>query len=218
VAASKNMVCVVGHAGAKGWDTTHGSKEIKQGADKVRVCKIYPNIVCSDHVDIFKERAGAVFGDKVFATPHHLYYTPTGEEMFRNAGVKSAQELAKDMTDALSKVTGTHVPKDEYDAAKAEIAKGAAHVKKDEIKKAIELFTKMANHKNVQLQPMGKKELDALSASGDARYNTALQTLETQGGEEQAKKELKKIADEYAPLPCAKKAAEILKLMAEKGR
>ena len=67
-------------------------------------------------------------------------------------------------------------------------------------------------------QPMGKKELDALSAGGDARYNTALQTLETANGEEQAKKELKKIADEYAPLPCSKKAAEILKLMAEKGR
>jgi len=218
VAASKNAVCVVGHGGARVWETTHGSKEIKQGTEKVKVCKIYGNIVCSDHIDIFKERCGAVFGDKVFATPHHLYYTPTGEEMFRNAGVKTPQELAKDLADALSKVSGTHVSKDEYEAAKTEVAKGAALVKKDEIKKAIDVFTKLANHKNAQLRPMGTKELDALAASGDARYNAALQTLETNGGEEQAKKELKKIADEYPPLPCSKKAAEILKLMAEKGR
>ena len=28
------MVCVVGHGGAKVWDTTHGSREVKQGTEK----------------------------------------------------------------------------------------------------------------------------------------------------------------------------------------
>lgn len=221
ITASKNLVCVVGHAGtgrANAWDTNHGSREVKVGGEKVKMCKIYAGIVCTDHVEIFKERAHPVFKNQVFATPHHIYYTPAGEEMMRNAGTKSPQELAKDFADMLAKVAGDHVSKDEYESAKGQIGQGLALVKKDEIRKAIEIFTKVSQHKNGLLQPMGTKELDALEVSGNARYESALQTLETQNGEEQAKKELKKVAEEYKPLPCSKKAAEILKLMAEKGR
>ncbi len=221
ITASKNMVCVVGHAGTgarNSWDTNHGSREVKVGSEKVKMCKIYTGIVCSDHVEIFKERAHPVFKNQVFATPHHIYYTPAGEEMMRNAGTKTPQDLARDFADMLAKVGGDHVSKEEYEGARGQIREGLAAVKKDEIKKAIEIFTKVSHHKNALLHPMGKKELDALEVSGNARYDAALQTLETQNGEEQAKKELKKIAEEYKPLPCSQKAAEILKLMAEKGR
>ncbi|HZN62046.1 MAG TPA: hypothetical protein VFC90_06540 [Planctomycetota bacterium] len=221
VTASKNLVNVVAHAGTgarNSWDTNHGTKEIKQGTEKVKVCRLYNSLVCSDHVEIFKERLPVVYGDKTFPTPFHIYYSPAGEELFRSEGAVTAQQLAKEMTDALAKVPGNHISKDEYDGAKKELSGGAALVKKDEIKKAIELFTKMTKHKNEMLRPMGQKELDALEASGHARVQAALQTLENQGGEEPAKKELKKVADEYPPLPCAKEAAEILRLMAEKGR
>ena len=216
VTASKNMVNIVGHAGARGWDTTHGMKEIKKGADKTKVCKIYNNIVCEDHVAAFKDRVPPSFGNKVFETPHYLYFTPAGEEMFRNFGVKNPQEMAKDFADALAKVSGAHLSKDDYDAAKAQIATAASHVKKDEIKKAIEIFTKLTKHANELVRPLGSKELASLESNGDARVETAIQTLGT--NEEEGKKELKKVAEEYAPLACSKKAADILKLMAEKGR
>ena len=221
VAASRNLVCIVGHAGTgakNSWDTNHGSKEIKQGTEKIKVCKLYNSLVCSDHVEIFKDRVPAIFGDKVFPTPTHVYYSPAGEELSRVAGAITPQALAKDMNDAVAKVSGNHISKDEYDAAKKELAGGAALVKKDEIKKAIELFTKMTKHKNEMLRPLGQKELDSLESSGHGRVQAALQLMESQGGEEQAKKELKKVADEYPPLPCAKEAAEVLRLMAEKGR
>lgn len=218
VTASKNMVCLVGHGGARDFATNHGSKDVKVGTEKVRMCKIYSGIQCADHVEIFKERAHPVFKNQVFATPHHLYYTPSGEEIVRNFGTKTPQELAKDFADALAKVPGPHVGKDDYDGAKTHVNQGLDLVKKDEIKKAIAVFTTLTKHKNEQLRPMGTRELDALQASGDARVQSALQTLESTNGEEKAKKELKKVADEYAPLPCAKKAEEILRLMAEKGR
>ena len=222
VAASKNLVCVVAHAGTgakNSWDTSHGMKEIKQGTEKVKVCKIYgASLVCSDHVEIFKERVPAVYGDKTFPTPFHIYYSPAGEELSRVEGAVTPQKLAEDMAAALARVTGNHVGKDDYEATKAQVSTAKAHVKKDEIKKAIELFTKITKHKNEMLRPVGQKELDALESSGHARVQTALQTLETNNGEEAAKKELKKVAEEYVPLPCAKEAAEILRLMAEKGR
>ena len=132
VTASKNMVCVVGHAGTgakNAWDTTHGMREVKKGAEKIKMCKIYTGIVCTDHVEI---------------------------------------------------------------------------------------FTKLAKNANELLQPMGTRELDALEASGTARVDAAIQTLGS--NEAEGKKELKKVADEYGPLPCSKKAAEVLRLMAEKGR
>jgi hypothetical protein len=213
------MVCVVGHAGTgrqNSWDTTHGSREVKQGTEKVKMCKIYTGIVCSDHVEVFKDRTPPLFKNQTFAMPHHVYCSPAGEELFRNAGAKTAADLTTDFATALAKVGGLHVSKDEYEGAKKVVAHGANFVKKDEIKKAIEVFTKLTQHANELLRPLGTKELDALEASGSARVDAARETL--QSSEEQGKKELKKVADEYAPLPCSKKAAEILKLMAEKGR
>jgi len=210
------MVCVVGHGGAKVWDTTHGSREVKQGTEKVKMCRIYTGIVCSDHVEIFKDRTPPLFKNQAFAMPHHVYCSPAGEELFRNAGAKTAAELAKDFADALGRVVGNHLSKDDYESAKKVIANGANFVKKDDIKKAIEVFTKLSQNANELLRPLGTKELDALEASGSARVDAAMETLKS--SEEQGKKELKKVADEYVPLPCAKKAAEVLKLMSEKGR
>lgn len=219
VSASRNMVCVVGHTGAsKDFSTNHGTKEIKVGGEKVKVCKIYPGIACSDHVEAFKERAQALFKGAKFATPHHIYFSPAGEEWARNAGGKAPGELAREFGEMLAKVNGTHVAKDEYDGAKSQIETGRSLVKKDEIKKAIESFTKVAKHKNERLQVLGTREMDALGAAGDARFQAAMQTMESQNGEEKAKKELKKLADEYAPLACAEKAKEILRQMEEKGR
>jgi hypothetical protein len=219
VTASKNMVCVVGHAGhgaKNAWDTTHGMREVTRGKEKIKMCKIYTDIVCTDHVEIFKERAYPVFKNKTFDMPHHIYYTPTGEELFRNAGTKTAPDLIKDFEAALAKVQGKHLSKDDYNAAKGNIATAAAHIKKDEIKKAIAIFNKLAKDPNELLQPMGTRELDGLEASGNARVDAAIQTLTS--NEEEGKKELKKVAEEYGPLPCSKKAAEVLRLMAEKGR
>lgn len=216
VTASKNLVCVVGHGGARVWETNHGSRDVKQGTEKVKMCKLYTGITCAEHVEIFKERANPVFKNKVFETPHHIFYTPNGEEIKRSFGVLSPQDMAKEFNDMLAKVPGTHIAKDEYDGARSQIATGMAHVKKDEIKKAIGIFTALSKHKNEMLRPMGQRELDALEASGGARVEAAIQTMGS--NEEEAKKELKKVSEEYPPLACAKKAEEVLRLMAEKGR
>lgn len=219
VTASKNLVCVVGHAGTgakNAWETNHGSREVKRGGEKVKMCKHYTGIVCSDHVEFFKERVPKVFGNNVFNMPHHVYYNPGGDELFRSEGSKNPQEMAKEFADALAKVGGTFATRDEYEAAKAQVADGRALVKKDEIKKAIDVFSKLTKHKNDRLHVMGTKELEALNASGSARVDAAIQTLGT--SEAEGKKELQKVADEYPPLACAKKAQEMLKLMAEKGR
>lgn len=216
VTASKNIVCVVGMAGHKGWETNHGSREVKQGGEKVKMCKHYTGIVCTDHVETFKELTPKLFGNKVFPMPHHIFYSPGGEELRRSSGVVDAKQLAQEFAEALAKVSGTFLTRDEYEAGRSQIAAGLALVKKDEIKKAIDVFTKLTKHKHDRLVAMGAKELQALDAGGSARVDAAIQTL--QSNEAEGKKELKKVAEEYAPLDCAKKAQEVLKLMAEKGR
>lgn len=216
VAASKNAVFIVGHLGAKSWETNHGSKEIKKGSDKVKVCRIYGSITCDDHVTIGKEKASDFFGDKVFATPTHIYCEPSGKEMTRRPGVISAADLVKDVDAAVAKVPGPRMSKEEYDTAMSSIKQGQDLVKKDEIKKAIEAFTKVSKNPNEKVRALGDQELKSLDESGTARFDAAVQLLES--SEEQGKKELQKIAKEYPPLSCAKKAEEILKLMADKGR
>lgn len=216
ITAAKNLVCVVAHAGAKVWETNHGSTEIKQGKDKIKMCKIYAGIACADHVEVSKERIAQIFGNKVYATPHHLFYNPKGEELSRSSGTVSPQQLAKDFADALAKVEGTHVAKEDYDKVMVSVREGQAAVKKDEIKKAIAAFQKAAKHENPRLKALADKELEALQVSGEARVEAAIKAMGT--SEEDGKKELKKVADEYPPLDCAKKAAEILRVMGEAGR
>jgi hypothetical protein len=162
VAASKNLVCVVGHAGTgakNSWDTNHGSKEIKQGTEKIKVCKLYNSLVCSDHVEIFKDRVPAIFGDKVFPTPTHVYYSPAGEELSRVPGAITPQALAKDMNDAVAKISGNHISKDDYDAAKKE--RGGARAREERRNQEGD----RAVHQDDQAQerdarPLGQKELD----------------------------------------------------------
>jgi len=216
VAASKNVVFIVGHLGARGWDTTHGTKEITKGKEKVKVCKIYASLTCDEHVAIGKQKASDFFGDKVFATPTHIFCDPSGKELSRRPGAINAPDLVKEIDAAVAKVPGTRVSKDEYDTAMVSMNQAQACVKKDDIKKAIEAFQKVAKSPNDRLRELGEKELKALDESGNARCEAAERLLES--SEEQGKKELEKIAKEYPPLACAKRAQEILKLMAEKGR
>jgi hypothetical protein len=209
-------VFIVGHLGAKSWDTNHGSKEILKGKEKVKVCKLYNSITCDDHVAIGKEKAADFFGDKVFPTPTHIFCEPSGKELSRRPGSITAPELVKEVDAAVAKVTGPRMSKEEYDSAMASIQQGQGFVKKDEIKKAIEAFTKISRNPNEKVRALGEQELKNLDEAGTARFDAAVQLLES--SEEQGKKELQKIAKEYPPLSCAKKAEEILKLMAEKGR
>ncbi|HTF56268.1 MAG TPA: hypothetical protein VK661_03295 [Planctomycetota bacterium] len=207
---------IVGHLGAKSWTTNHGSKEITRGKEKVKVCKIYNSITCDDHVTIGKEKASDFFGDKVFATPTHIFCEPSGKEISRRPGVINAADLVKEVDAAVAQVPGPRMSKDEYDTTLTSIQQGRDFVKKDEIKKAIDAFTKISKNANEKIHALGEQELKSLEDSGTARVEAAERLLES--NEEQGKKELQKIAKEYPPLSCAKRAEEVLKLMAEKGR
>jgi len=204
----------VAHLGARGWNTTHGTKEIKQGKDKYKVCKIYSTITCDDHVETGKTKWNDFFGDKTVPLPQHVFVDASGKELSRKAGSVTGPDFVKLINEAVAKVEGAKVPKGDYDGARSAIRDGEALVRKDEIKKAIAAFTKVTKSTHPSLAKLGDDQLKGLQVSGDARVEAAIQQMGTNVDE--AAKVLKKVADEYKPLECATKAADILKAMAEK--
>lgn len=204
----------MGHLGHKGVKTTHGSKEIKKGKDKVKVCKIYTTITCEEHIEIAQAKWTDFFGEQRVALPQHVFVDAAGKEFTRRAGSMSAQDLAKEITDTSAKIEGDKVPKGDYEAARTAIQDGLEAVKAEEIKKAIAAFTKVTKSPHSRLHPLGEGQLQNLQVSGDARIEAAVQLTGT--NLEEAKKTLRKIADDFKPLECATKAAELLKAIEKK--
>ena len=202
------------HLGARGWATSHGTKEIKKGKDKYKVCKIYSTISCDDHVELGKTKWSEILGEKEVALPQHVFVDAAGKVLSRKAGSMTAQDLVKEINDAVAKIEGPKIPKGDYDVARSALRDGEDLVKKDEIKKAIAAFTKVTKSTHPPLAKLGDDQLKNLQSSGDARVEAAIQQMSTNVDE--AAKVLKKVAEEYKPLECATKAADILKAMAEK--
>ena len=204
----------MGHLGARDWTTTHGMKEIKKGKDKYKVCKIYNTITCDDHVETGKTKWNDFFGEKKVPLPQHIFVDASGKELSRKAGSMTAQDLVKEINDAVAKIAGPKIPKGDYDVARSTIRDADDLVKKDEIKRAIAAFTKVTKSAHPNLAKLGDDSLKNLQSAGDARVEAAIQQMST--NVEEATKVLKKVAEEYKPLECATKAADILKAMADK--
>lgn len=207
--AAKQAVCVVGHM-----ETKHGTVDVPQKDGKpAKRCRIYKTITCDDHVNIAKAVYGNFFNGK-FATPHHIWVGPDGKELFRRGGTLGAADFIKDCEKATALVPGPKATKGEYDAARATIAEGADHETKGAVKKAIEAYQKVAKGKVERLRSLGEEKLTALNAAGGAAVDEAVARAATE--EKEARAALKRIADEYKPLECAKKASEALKALDQK--
>ena len=201
--ASKNFVNVIAHR-----ETTHGDREVQVGKEKVKLCNEYYNIPCSVHTK--GESVVGKFFQGSFGTPSTVFCDPTGKEIGKATGGLSAAELIKKMNDALSKVTGDKITLTTWQAAHKLIADGDVFLGKGDAKKAIDAYTKVGKMKGAAFKAMSEEGTAHATEAGEKALKEALALSNV----EEKKKALKKVADDYKPLPVsleAKKELDALK-------
>ncbi|MBI4564797.1 MAG: hypothetical protein HY716_08925 [Planctomycetes bacterium] len=197
IEASRNAVFIVGH-----WEDKHGNQER---------CRIYSTIRCREHADIARLKFTDFFGQRVFATPHHIWLHPDGQELFRKSGALSADAFKKLMEQAQAKVSGPRISKAEFGKIQKQFDDAENAVTQGEIRKAIETLNRLATHEAAAARRWAAEQLKQLDARGDRDVEYAKSKIEAGVEIEESKDLLKKIAEDYRPLECSRKAAEVLK-------
>jgi hypothetical protein len=196
---SKNFVNLVAHR-----ETEHGDHEVQVGKEKIKLCNEYYNIPCSVH-----QKADSVVGkffQGSFGTPSTVFADPSGKEISKVQGSLSGGELIKKMNDALSKVSGEKVPLAMWQAAQKLVADSEAFLAKGDVKKAVDAVVKLGKMKGAAFKTMGDEATAKVEDGGKKALAEALALDNV----EEKKKALKKIVEDYKPLPVSNEAKKEL--------
>jgi hypothetical protein len=197
--ASKNFVNVIAHR-----ETAHGEREVQFGKEKLKLCNEYYNIPCSVHTK--GESVVGRFFQGSFGTPSTVFADPSGKEISKVQGSMGASELIKKMTEALGKVSGEKIPLPQWQFAGKLAADSEAFFAKGDVRKGVEAIGKLGKMKGAAFKAMTE---DATAKAEEAGKKSLEAALAIENVEEK-KKALKKIADDYKPLPISSEAKKEL--------
>lgn len=200
---SRNFVNVLAHS-----ETAHGDHEIFVGREKTKLCNEYPNIPCSIHTKGWAAVTKFIQGN--FTVPLTIFADPAAKEIGKVEGGLSPNDLIKKMNDMLAKVPGDHIHATLWQTAKRLVADSDGWLAKGEPKKAAECLAKLGKIKGAPIKEMADEAAGRANEAG----RKALQTALALGADEERKKALKRIVDDYRPLDVsgeAKKELDALK-------
>jgi hypothetical protein len=196
---SKSFVNVIAHR-----ETGHGEHEAFVGKEKVKLCNEYYDIPCSVHTT--GESVVGRFFQGTFGTPSTVFADPTGKEITKVTGMMSTGELIKKMNEVLGKVSGDKIPLGLWQSAHKFIADGDAALAKGDAKKAVEAYGRVGKMKGAAFKSMSD---EASARAGEAGEKALSEALALENPEDK-KKALRKIADDYKPLPVSLEARKQL--------
>ncbi len=199
IEASRNLVNIVAHQ-----ETSHGTKEVIVGREKQKLCNEYHTVPCETHTSGWTF-VGRYF-QGTFQTPTTVFADPSGKEISRHVGGLSGGELVKKMNEALAKVAGEKVPLPVWQMAKALSNDGEIAREKGETKKAVEAYTKLSRLRGGTIKADAEAALKKLDEEGERQLAAAL----AEASVDEKKKALRRISDEFKPLPVSAKAKKEL--------
>jgi len=202
IAASLKTVNVIGIL-----DMKHGKITVTVNGRKEKRCSIVPSITCEEHFAIsdYAHKEGVEGSGQILVS----VFTPEGKKPTKPIGNPGGDGYVKIVEEALGGLTGERISKADYDSAIPHYDAAIDAVGRGEIKKGIELLSKVAKHKLEKFRKMGEEILQQLDRQGEALIDQARR----QAAEDpvKARETLRRVAEQYVPLPCAAKAQEALK-------
>jgi len=191
-------------------DTGHGEEEVQVSKDeKVKRCKRYWGIACETHVKA-AECIGKISKETNFTIPLSWYLDTTGREIGKKGGaVLSGSEIGKGMEKAMAVCTGDRISYPEwmgYMKARKDVKEG---IEKGEWKRAMTGCNILRKAKTKLLEAEGKEAMNKLSEKGDELLKEAQDLVATD--KEKAKKMLTMLSNDFKPLMCSGRAADMLK-------
>jgi hypothetical protein len=200
---SRSFVNVLAHN-----ETTHGDHDAVVGKEKVKLCNEYATIPCSLHRKGWS--AVGKFINGTFVAPMTLFADPAGREIGKAEGGLSPNDLLKKMNDMLAKVPGDHIHSSLWQAARRLVSDTDGWLAKGEPRKAAECLVKLAKLKGAPIKAIADEAAERANEAG----RRALQAALALGADEEKKKALRKVVDDYKPLEVsaeAKKELDALK-------
>jgi hypothetical protein len=200
---SRSFVNVLAHN-----ETTHGDHDAVVGKEKVKLCNEYATVPCSLHRQGWS--AVGKFINGTFIAPMTLFADPAGKEIGKAEGGLSANDLLKKMNDMLTKVPGDKITSSQWQAARRLVSDSDAWLAKGEPKRAAECLVKLLKMKGAPIKSIAGEAAERANEAG----RRALQAALALGADEEKKKALRKVVDDYRPLEVsaeAKKELEAIK-------
>lgn len=199
---SRNFVNVVAHS-----ETAHGDRDAIVVRERTKLCNEYGNIPCSVHTKGWS--AVGKFINGTFMTPTTIFADPKGQEIGKSEGGLSGNDLLKKMTDALAKVPGDKLHVTVWQTARRLVSDSDAWLAKGEPRKASECLAKLGRIKGAPLKAM----VEEASGRANEHGRKALQAALALGGDEEKKKALRKVVDDYKGLEVAAEAKKELEAL-----
>ncbi|HTF56270.1 MAG TPA: hypothetical protein VK661_03305 [Planctomycetota bacterium] len=195
-------------------DRKHGSIPVTINGRREKRCSIVPSITCEEHFLIADHACKEFFEGE--GTVLSVALDPRGKNPTKAITTRTGESYVKLLEEALGKIDGTSISKADYDLVIPLLDAAAASVTRGEVRKAIEMVQKAGKTAVERLQRMTEERLNEINAQGEGQVDEARQLLEKDPTK--AREILRRVASQYPPLACAKKAEELLKAPAEKGR
>jgi len=195
-------------------DRKHGSIAVNVNGRREKRCSIVSSLTCEEHFLIADHACKEFFEGQ--GTVLSVALDPRGKNPTKPVTTRTGEEYVKLLEEALAKIDGQSISKADYDAVIPNLDAADALVAKGEVRKAIETVQKAAKTPVEKLRLMTEEKLNEIDGRGENLVEEARQLLEKDPVK--AKDILRRVASQYPPLACAKKAEELLKSAAEKGR
>jgi len=202
IAASLKTVNVIGIL-----DMKHSKITVTVNGRKEKRCSIVPSMTCEEHFKIsdYAHLEGLEVSGQVFVS----VFTPEGKKPTKAVGNPGGDGYIKIVEQALAGLTGERISKADYETAIPHYDAAIDLVGKGEVRKGIELLSKVAKHKVEKFRRMGEEMLHQLDMAGEGQIEQARRLMADDPAK--AREILRKVAEQYVPLACAGKAQEALK-------
>ena len=213
ITASQRVVCVVSNP-----DVKHGTRDIIINKKKMGYCRAYDNMLCSAHIAC--QSALYNFVDKTgnFDIPMQVWCRPDGTELFKITAIQGAAQtapaLVKDMERALDRISGSHMPKKDWEELKKLLYDGDSAQGTD-YKLALACFKKVMECKYEKFAAKGKERYEGFVKLMVNVVSKALKVYEKYPKDSKEYKEVKpmltKIAKEMKGTEAGTAAEDALK-------
>ena len=208
IEATDDVVALVAHG-----PMDHGRTEVEENGVKVTRCDLYPNLECAEH-----ERNSEVllkYFNGRFRLPHMIFCDGDGKELFRRGGYRRPDELRKDLRDAIAKMPGKKLTRDEYKPLASAFDAGLAAANAMKWVEAAEKLRPLATNGPAGMKEKAAEVLGQMKELADAQF-AAGRDLVAAKRLDDARRQLKEVADNYPSFESGAEAAALLKKMDEK--
>ena len=195
-------------------DQKHGFKYVTVNGRREKRCLVAPTMTCEEHFKIadYAHLNGVEGKGQVLVA----VFNSLGKNPTKPVGNPGGEGYVKIVEEALSKIEGPTIWKPDYDRFMAQMENAKEAERRRELHRSIEILLKASKDPIEKLAKLADRRVQEINEQGDLQVAEAENRFKEDPAK--SKETLRRVAQDYDPLACSKRAAELLKKLGDKGR